>query len=45
MPCTTFPSGLKVDPEIDIVDKDYTPRSEKDKREYEACKSPFGSIH
>lgn len=39
MPCITFPSGLKVDPEIDVVDKDYKPRSEKDKREYETCKS------
>lgn len=45
MPCITFPSGLKVDPDIDIVDKDYVPRSAKDKREFEACKSPSGSIH
>ncbi|KAH7126063.1 amidase signature domain-containing protein [Dactylonectria macrodidyma] len=33
-PCTTFPTGLKVDPTIDVVDKDYEPRSEDDQREY-----------
>lgn len=38
-PCVTFPTGLKVDPEIDVVDRDYLPRSAKDRREYEACKS------
>lgn len=38
-PCVTFPTGLKVEPEIDVVEKDYRPRSAEDRREYEACKS------
>ncbi|KAF9871119.1 fatty-acid amide hydrolase [Colletotrichum karsti] len=33
-PSVTFPTGLKVDPVIDIVEKDYKPRSAEDEREY-----------
>ncbi|KAF7550000.1 hypothetical protein G7046_g8158 [Stylonectria norvegica] len=35
-PCIAFPTGLTVDPAIDVVEKDYLPRSAKDRREYEA---------
>ncbi|CAI6097678.1 unnamed protein product [Clonostachys chloroleuca] len=34
-PCVTFPTGLKVDPKLDIVDEQYKPRSKADKREYD----------
>lgn len=37
-PCVTFPTGLKVDPKLDIVDEQYKPRSKADKREYDKCK-------
>ncbi|KAL2883488.1 hypothetical protein SGCOL_001171 [Colletotrichum sp. CLE4] len=33
-PSITFPTGLHVDPAIDVVDKDYKPRSDTDEREY-----------
>lgn len=33
-PAVVFPSGLKVDQELDQVDLDYKPRSEADTREY-----------
>lgn len=37
-PAVIFPTGLKADPAVDVVEADYTPRSEEDKREYEKCK-------
>ncbi|KAL4904497.1 hypothetical protein BDW74DRAFT_25448 [Aspergillus multicolor] len=33
-PAITFPTGLKVDPAVDVVEKDYKPRSADDEREY-----------
>ncbi|TDZ41089.1 putative amidase [Colletotrichum trifolii] len=33
-PSVTFPTGLKVDPKVDVIEKDYRPRSEEDEREY-----------
>ncbi|KAF6811379.1 fatty-acid amide hydrolase [Colletotrichum musicola] len=33
-PSITFPTGLYVDPAIDVVEKDYTPHSDEDEREY-----------
>jgi hypothetical protein len=41
-PCVAFPTGLKVDPAIDVVE-DYKPRSEEDDREYRKCQSGFPS--
>ena len=38
-PCITFPTGLKVEPEVDVVEEEYEPRSDKDRREYETCES------
>ncbi|KAF6835323.1 fatty-acid amide hydrolase [Colletotrichum plurivorum] len=37
-PSITFPTGLYVDPAIDVVEKDYTPRSDEDEREYKKCR-------
>ncbi|KAK7906007.1 hypothetical protein LTR67_000732 [Exophiala xenobiotica] len=33
-PAVTFPTGLKADPNVDVVETDYTPRSAEDEREY-----------
>lgn len=41
-PCVAFPTGLKVDSAIDVVE-DYEPRSEEDDREYRKCQSSFPS--
>jgi hypothetical protein len=38
-PAVTFPTGLKAEPEIDVVETDYRPRSAEDEREYKKCKS------
>lgn len=37
-PSITFPTGLHVDPTVDVVDADYKPRSATDEREYKKCK-------
>jgi Asp-tRNA(Asn)/Glu-tRNA(Gln) amidotransferase A subunit family amidase len=36
MPGVVFPTGLKVDPELDIVERGYQPRSPEDEAEYKA---------
>lgn len=36
MPGVVFPTGLKVDPELDPVEKHYQPRSKQDEGEYKA---------
>lgn len=36
MPGVVFPTGLKVDQELDVIDKDYVPRSKQDEAEYAA---------
>ncbi|KAJ9493840.1 hypothetical protein H2202_010695 [Exophiala xenobiotica] len=40
-PAVTFPTGLKADPNVDMVETDYTPRSAEDERKYK--KSRKGS--
>lgn len=37
-PGVIFPTGLKADPEVDVVETDYTPRSAVDEREFKKCK-------
>lgn len=37
-PAAIFPTGLKVDPELDPVEASYTPRSKQDEEEYRMCK-------
>lgn len=37
-PCVTFPTGLNVDPKIDVVEVDYKPRDAVDDREYQKCR-------
>ena len=32
-----FPTGLKQDPAVDLVDKDFKPRSDEDKRLHDFC--------
>ena len=36
-PAVVFPTGLRVDPDLDIVDTAYKPRSTKDCEEYQKC--------
>jgi hypothetical protein len=36
MPGVVFPTGLKVDPELDVVESGYRPRSAEDEAEYKA---------
>lgn len=36
-PCVAFPTGLKAEPSIDVVEADYQPRSTDDEREYKKC--------
>lgn len=44
-PAITFPTGLKVDPVADAVDKSYKPKSADDEREYKKCEWPSLSQH
>ncbi|EXJ77533.1 hypothetical protein A1O3_09760 [Capronia epimyces CBS 606.96] len=36
-PAVAFPTGLKVDAKLDVVEADYKPRSAEDEREYKKC--------
>jgi hypothetical protein len=36
MPGVVFPTGLKVDPQLDVVERGYQPRSPEDEAEYKA---------
>jgi amidase len=38
-PAVVFPTGMTADKTIDVLDGDYKPMNDKDKAEYEACKS------
>jgi amidase len=38
-PAVVFPTGLQVNPTIDIAETDYKPRSDVDEREFKRCKS------
>lgn len=38
-PGITFPSGMNVDKEVDVIDASYMPKSPADKKEWETCKS------
>jgi hypothetical protein len=40
-PAAIFPTGLKVDSELDPVEVSYTPRSRQDEDEYKKCKFPL----
>lgn len=38
-PAIAFPTGLRQDPAIDVVEEGYKPRSEQDEEEYKKCES------
>lgn len=33
-----FPTGLRQDPDIDVIDTDFKPRSAEDKKQQDLCK-------
>lgn len=45
MPGAIFPSTLRVDQELDVVEQGYTPRNEDDEREYNKCKQAIRLGH
>jgi amidase len=40
-PAITFPSGLKVEKDVDLVDQNFIPRSKLEESEWKACKFSF----
>jgi hypothetical protein len=35
--CASFPTGLRQDPNIDVLDKNFVPRSDEDNKQQDLC--------
>lgn len=42
-PGVVFPTGSKADPEVDVVEAKYSPRSADEEREYKKCECFYSS--